>query len=718
MKNLEVFTALILAAAVLVSCTPEIVSPAQTDTGVVTGAVTTAETENDTVPSDVEKLTDPVDDSKTAEGDFTVTPGEGAGEVTVSGNVYTITKAGEYTCSGSLPDGQVIVSASDDDEVTLILNNAAINCTTGAPILFENAGEATVKSAKETYNTVTDSRASDAKKDSDSDDNYDAAIYAKCDLKLSGKGTLIVNSSYDNGIKSKDDLKIKNVTLKVTSPGTALKGNDAVKIESGDLILTSTGSDCIKTSNSDISSKNNQKGTVSITGGHVDIYSACDGISAAYNVEIAEADEDCVVNIFTSSYAELSDAGAVSGEIYLIVSKGTYSESNDYYAYFYNDGGTQGEWRKCEYETMIRSGRTASYYGLLVKVPASYNNVLFSVVKAGTTPDGENGTASSGGEKVNTSMNGYLITDISSGVITGDWVQLTTDGGGNSEKTTFSSKGIKAANDIIIVGGTVAVYSKDDGLHANSGNKLESGAVSTGNVTLSGGTLSVTAADDGIHADGTLKIDGGYINVIKSHEGLEANVVEINGGKTYVYGEDDGVNACKGTKSTLINITGGYLEVTTPSGDTDGIDANGSITMSGGVVIVKSGASMGGMAGSIDVDGKITMTGGTVVALGGVCEVPEDGGVNTYVSSGTSFAAGDYTVSDKAGNTIVEFSLPSQYSSFWIASDKIELNGSYKILSGEKTVLEWTQTSSLMGYSGGGFGGGGFGPGGGGPGRR
>ena len=97
MKNLAVFTALILAAAVLVSCTPEIVSPAQTDTGVVTGAVTTAETENDTVPSDVEKLTDPVDDSKTAKGDFTVTPGEGAGEVTVSGNVYTITKAGEYT---------------------------------------------------------------------------------------------------------------------------------------------------------------------------------------------------------------------------------------------------------------------------------------------------------------------------------------------------------------------------------------------------------------------------------------------------------------------------------------------------------------------------------------------------------------------------------------------------------------------------------------------
>ena len=701
-------TAAVLAAVLLVSCSQTVV-PQESGTEPVSVNTDGADTAEYTAPESVEKLTDPADDKKTAAGDFKI---DGAAEVTVNGSVYTVTKAGEYKLSGNLPDGQIIVDAKEDDEVTLVLNGAAISSSSDAPVLILNAAEVSVKSENGTYNTVTDNRVPDAKKDSESDDSYDAAIYSKCDLKLNGKGTLIVTSSYGSGVKTKDDLKIKNVTLKVTSPGCALRGSDGVKIESGDLILTSTGSDCIKTSNSSLSSKNKQKGSVVISGGHVDIYSACDGISAACNVEISQDDTECTVNIFTSSYAELSDANSVSGEIYLIVPKNIYSDSNDYYAYFYNDDSTDGVWKKCEYETMIRSGRSANYYGLLVKVPSSYNNVIFNVVSAGTKPDGENYSSSSGGEKVNVNMNGYLITDIASGVITGDWVQLTTGGNGNSEKTTYSSKGIKAENDIIISGGAVAVYSKDDGLHANAGEKLESGALSTGSVTVNGGSLTVTAADDGIHADGTLQINNGYVKIEKSHEGLEANIVEMNGGKVYVYGDDDGINACKGTKTTLVNITGGYLDVTVPSGDTDGIDSNGSITMSGGVVIVRSGASMGGVAGSVDVDGKITVTGGTIVAFGGICEVPEGDSVNTYVSSGTSFSSGDYAVVDSEGNELVSFNLSSSYSSFWIASDKIEMNGSYKVTNGSTAVLEWTQTSSLMGYSGGGFGPGGGRPGG------
>ena len=671
--------------------------------------------------TDAATVNDPTDESRAATGDFTVTPGKDAGEVSASNGVYKITSAGEYTLSGSLINGQVAVDAGDEDEVTLILNNAALSSSYDAPILFLNAGSGTVKAEKDTYNTVTDSRPDDPAKDSDSEENYDAAIYAKCDLKISGAGTLIVNSEYDNGIKSKDDLKIKNVTLKVTSTGCALKGNDSVKISSGELMLVSTGSDGVKTSNSDVSSKGNEKGNVIIEGGHTDIYAAKDGISAARNAEITQTEDgECSVNIFTSTYASQT---AVSGttDLYLIVAKGTYSDKNDYYAYFYNDDDTAGVWKKCEYETMIYNGRTASYYGLLVKVPSGYKNILFNIVKSGDKPDGENYTASSGGETVNAAMNGYLITDITSGNITGDWVQLTTNGGGgNSNKTTYSSKGIKAASEINISGGAVTVYCMDDGLHANQGEKLEDGTTGAGNITISGGTVTVTAADDGMHADSTLKIDGGYVNIVDSHEGLEGNVVEINGGQVCVYAGDDGINACKGNSQTLIKINGGYVDVTTPSGDTDGIDANGSVVMTGGFVLVKAGASMGGMAGSVDVDGTITVSGGTIVALGGICEVPQNNSVNTYASSNTSFSAGDYVMKNKAGEEILSFTLKSNYSSCWIASDKIEMNASYTVSNGKTKVLEWTQTSNIQGYSGGGgFGPGGFGPGGGGrPGGR
>ena len=81
-----------------------------------------------------------------------------------------------------------------------------------------NASEVTVKSEEGSYNVINDERTGTVPEDSE--DN--AAIYANCDLKITGHGTLIVNASYDNGIKSKDDLKIKNVTLKVTSPGMIL----------------------------------------------------------------------------------------------------------------------------------------------------------------------------------------------------------------------------------------------------------------------------------------------------------------------------------------------------------------------------------------------------------------------------------------------------------------------------------------------------------------
>ena len=93
---------------------------------------------------------------------------------------------------------------------------------------------------------------------------------------------------------------------------------------------------------------------------------------------------------------------------------------------------------------------------------------------------------------------------------------------------------------------------------------------------------SVTGAD-AIHADYTLNIVGGIINIDSSYEGLEANIINISGGESYVKANDDGVNAKSGIATPQVNITGGYLDVTvSPNGDTDGIDSNGTYTQSGG----------------------------------------------------------------------------------------------------------------------------------------
>ncbi len=696
---------LLLIGLLLGGCGAKTASAAQSERGPASAAPARSQGNSQSAAA-VSALEDPTDPAKAATGDFAIATEDGA--YTEDNGIYTITRAGDYTLNGVLSDGQIVIDAGDEDEVKLILSNAALSNLTDAPIVALNAAELTVKAESGTYNTVDDLRTGSAEALASSEDNHDAAIWAACDLKLTGSGTLIVTGSFDNGVKSKDDLSVKNQTLKVTAPGNALKGSDSVTIHSGQLMLISTGSDGIKTVNTDLSAKGKQRGTVSIEGGEIDIYAACDGISAAYNVEIA-AKDSCTVNIYTASYASASNAPAVGSEIYLIVPTGLYSDRYDYYAYLYNEDETAGVWVQCTYETMVYSGRSATYYGLMFKAPAGYRNLLIHVVNAGAVPNGENYVASTTGDTVNAAMNGYLITDTSDGVISGDWVTLTGGSSGNSNKTAYSSKGVKAANEIVIHGGTLTVYAKDDGLHANGGDALDSGLTGLGNITITDGAVTVTAADDGLHADNALTISGGTVNVVESHEGLEGNVVTIGGGTVYVYADDDGINACAGSASPLIHIAGGYVEVVTPSGDTDAIDSNGDFTMSDGQVLVRSGSSMGGMAGSVDVNGSVIVTGGTIVALGGICQVPSGSSVNYYASSGTSFQAGDYALTDSDGNVIFTFALPGNYSSCWIASDAFQLNGSYKILRDSETVLSWEQTSSAAGDgsgSRGGFGGG------------
>lgn len=564
-------------------------------------------------------LEDPANMSKETDSSFTLTAGEGSAAVSVKGSVYTITGGGEYTAEGRLEEGQIIIDAGDDGDVRLVLNNVSINSSQAAPVVAVNASKVTLQAEKDTYNVITDSRTGDPGNVPESEENYDAAVYAACDITVGGRGTLIVNATYDNGIKTKDDLTVKNLTLKVTAAGNALKGNDSVTVKSGDLMLISTGSDGIKTEESGISAKGNQKGTVSIEGGQVDVYAACDGISAGYNVEISAGETETVVNIFTSTYSE--NTGEVSGgsELYLILPTSLYSENSDYYAYVYDGADGSSKYVRFTHETMVSSGRTR-YYGLSGKVPGNFSKIVFIEVPEGGDPAGDEVKRKSSGEDIDGSMNGYLVTGTSS--LDGKWVQLTKNGNG-SNKTSYSSKGIKAANEVKISGGTVNVKCMDGGIHANADGTLENGSAALGRITVSGGRVTVTAADDGMHADGELVISGGCVNIAEAHEGLEANVITIEGG------------------------------------DTDGIDSNGSFEMTGGTVLITGGASQGTVAGSVDVERNLSVTGGTIVAFGGVCETPGSGSFNVYITSGT-FAAGDYVLAEKDGSNLLSWTQDSQ----------------------------------------------------------
>lgn len=603
-------------------------------------------------------------------GDFTVTSDTSDG-ITQSGSVYTITKAGEYTVAGLLSEGQLIVDAGDEDEVTIVLNGTSVTCSTGSPIYVKNASEVKIKSEENSFNEVIDNR-TETTEDS-SDDAGNAAIYATCDLKLVGKGALVVTGNYNNGIQSKDDLSIKNVIVKVTAVNNAVKGNDAVDIESGNIIAISAKGDGIKTSNSSISNKGNQKGIVTITGGNIDIYAACDGIDASYWADISG---DGNLNIYTDTYSEYSEEVTSSGS-----SSGTSTSRNSS-------------------ANKTASANTVSYVAAsdtIANAPGGFGGGNMGGMdgqNGGNAPDMNGG---SGGNKAGGDHPG----------MPGDFNES-----GNSSGQSYSTKGIKAESEINISGFTINISSTDDGIHANSDSGvLETGEDGKGTIVINGGSITISSGDDGMHADKQLDVNDGYINVVTSYEGLEAITINLNGGKIYVYATDDGINACTGDGKTspIVNITGGYIDVTTASGDTDGIDSNGNYVQTGGFVLVKGGSSSGNVSGSIDVDGTVTITGGTCIALGGVCETPVNS-ANAYVLGSVSFSSGSYSLKDSSGNEVISFTVDGSFSNGWICSDTLTTGSSYTLYRGADSIADWTQESGTMGASGtGGFGGGNMG---------
>ena len=658
-------------------------------------------------------------------GEFSITSTDGS-TITQNDSVYTITHAGEYTVTGLLSEGQIVVNADDNAEITIVLNGTSITCSNGSPIYIKNADNVKIKSEENTYNCIVDARAeADDNPDNSSSENGNAAIYAACDLKLVGKGALSLTGNYNNGIQSKDDISIKNVTIKVNAVNNAIKGNDEVAIESGEIIAISRKGDGIKTSNSSLSTKGKQKGNVIISGGNIDIYAACDGIDAAYGVDVSG---DGNLNIYTDTYSDYSEAVAADNSGSSASSSGSSISTPDSSASNpgssasnpgssasnpgssnQNQGSSSKSSSNATMMTYTTTANTDNQNNSSVGTPPDMNNAQNNG-NMGNPPDmnntQNNGNMGNPPDMNNSSSNPGMKGNFGGGNKAANGMP-GNNSSGNSSKKSYSTKGIKAESEINISGTAINISSTDDGIHANSDSGvLETGEDGKGIISISGGTITISTGDDGIHADKELNITDGYINVLTSYEGLEAITINISGGQSFVYAADDGINACTGdgTSTPLINITGGYVDVTTGPGDTDGIDSNGSYTQSGGMVFVKGGSSSGQVSGSIDVDGNITITGGTCVALGGICETPVNS-VNAYVFSSVSFNAGSYSVKDSSGNEIISFTLNNSYSNGWICASALTTNTEYTLYCDGSSLAGWTQSAGTMGASNaGGFG--------------
>ena len=555
---------------------------------------------------------------------------------TLSGKTLTFSGLTENTvCSvtGEF-DGQIIIDVGDDYKFELELCGVTLYSDEQNPINIISGDKVTLTAKKGSKNYVYDTRAavsSDTTSDgttSNDTTSVSSAIYSVCDLDLGGKGELIVISANNNGIHGKKDLDVKNITLSVTCADNALKGNDGVDITGGVITLVAKSGDGIKTTDTDVSSKGNQRGTVSISGGTVNIYAACDGIDAAYNAEISG---DAVINIYTDRYSPYSEdvESAETDARYIRATSNSYKYSVKY---------IDGDDYKIVNATLSKtvSGGRSNYYYYSFEKLDGYDSIQVFVYSSSQEQGQEDDyTVKTDTISWNDSYDTFAI-ESRGGRFTYNWTNYSSvdgwggNGGnmgggfggqggqggmqdGNSEKGDHSTKGVKADNEVIISGGIITVKSYDDAIHANSDATLENGETATGNVTISGGTLTLYSKDDGIHADGTLTVTDGTIDITGCYEGLEGMFVNVKGGDISIVSSDDGINA---TTVSGIGITFESGKVYIYAGG-DGVDSNSrtsyqGIVFSGGDIVI---VSTSGGDSSIDTEQGYTYNGGNVLAI-------------------------------------------------------------------------------------------------------
>ncbi|PXV87783.1 uncharacterized protein DUF4353 [Lachnotalea glycerini] len=198
--------------------------------------------------------------------------------VNVDGSTATIVTAGTYEIKGTLDDGQIIVDTAD--EVTLVLNNTNITCSTSSPLYIKEAENVTITLAEGSTNTITDGTAYDL---IDPATDPDAALFSKSDMTINGTGSLIVNANYNDGITSKDTLLIESGNISVTSTNHGIEGKDYLMVNGGSITVNAGGDGIKATNDMELS-----LGYIEINNGTLNITATDEGISAISGVKITD----------------------------------------------------------------------------------------------------------------------------------------------------------------------------------------------------------------------------------------------------------------------------------------------------------------------------------------------------------------------------------------------------------------------------------------------
>lgn len=301
---------------------------------------------------------------------------------------------------------------------------------------------------------------------------------------------------------------------------------------------------------------------------------------------------------------------------------------------------------------------------------------------------------------------------------------------GDFDITSGEADGIHSSLGYVkIDNGTFSIISPTDGIQAEGNLTINDGKYTItkadkcisalGDITINGGTFTLTPnvtgsgengsghgitvkKNDSDVRTGNVTINGGVIDITKSYEGIQGVVITVNDGTIFIVSTDDAFNASNGTQtmgggfgggfggrpgqttttttttSTMaLNIKGGFIHVTSTG---DGLDSNGEMNISGGIVLVSQNSNANEPLDAGDgYEPKIS--GGVVVAVGSQGMASAPSATQTAVFTSLSGSAKKYlAVNDASGNNILAWQVPQTYQVATISAPELQ-SASYNFLT-------------------------------------
>ena len=561
---------------------------------------------------------------------------QGSGCYLYNGNVV-IAQAGKYVVSGELSGGSIVVDAEDTAKVWILFDGVTIEREDDACLIVDQADKVFLTLAEGSVNTLT---SGDAYSDESLSDNTDGAIFAHDDLTINGSGTLKVTAGCKHGIAANDDLVITGGTISISAPKDAIHANDSLRITKAVLDLSAED---------DGMAVDNEGAYIYMESGDISIQCADEGMTAPGDITIA--------------------GGSIS------ITTGT-------------EQGHHG----------IKAGGTCTVTDGSIRIDSCYEGIqaLYIDVQGGDlaiypADDGINASTGDSSEEMfgmqgapMGGMQGAMQGDTEGGLHGGPAgimqggpagvMQDETEGSmeDTSEEDSQWSEAIQAQ-------GVPVQEQQSDSSENESGDteEAEKQSDSTGQNDMQqpGHTTGMPFIPDTGNATGT---DTG-------------NDTGTDTGNTT--GTETGEGTVDTEASPWIHISGGTILIENETGmDSDGIDSNGDILISGGDIRISMNDS--GMNNAFDFGsengGTLTITGGTVIACGssGMLEGVSTESAQASVTYVTETSQGEETVislQEEAGASLLSWTVPYSFSAILISCPEMRTGENYVLSIGDTT---------------------------------